>query len=78
MTDSSGVLASYGVGAQYLIAGMVVVRAGFGYRGLDADKSLSAGVGYMSQSLAADVSFSKSLDDADAAVLSLSVRYFLP
>lgn len=78
MTDSSGVLASYGVGAQYLIAGIIVVRAGFGYRGLDADKSLSAGVGYMSSSLAADVSFSKSIDDADAAVLSLSIRYFLP
>ncbi len=78
MSKSGGVVPSYFAGAQYLIAGMVVARAGFGYRGIDADKSLSAGVGYVSETIAADVSFSKSLDNADEAIVSASVRYFLP
>jgi hypothetical protein len=77
-TDPNDLLPRYGVGLQYLFGGVIVARAGFGMGGRIDQQDLSMGLGYVSQMLAGDVSFSKRIDGPDGMVLSLAFRYFLP
>ena len=56
----------------------MVLRGGFSIGGLDDHKTVALGAGYVSTSLAADLSFSKRTDISGGAVVSLAIRYFMP
>ncbi len=65
-------------GAQYLIEGLVVVRAGFGIDGLTDTNRFSVGAGYVSKALAVDVGFSRTLSDEATNTFAVNARLFLP
>lgn len=73
-----GPVLSYAAGAQYLIAQIVVARAGFRYDGLDQNKRLTLGAGYVSRTFGVDVGFAQSLDEGADTAFTLGVNVFLP
>ena len=77
-TDPNNLFVQYAVGAQYLIANMVVMRAGFQLGGYDDHQTVTFGAGYVSDMLAADVSVAKRVDRDGGIVASFAFRYFLP
>jgi hypothetical protein len=67
----------YGAGAEYLIAQLVAVRAGFQRdEVLDTDW-WSAGVGVLRGRVALDAGYRQSLDDATSRQLGVSLRVFM-
>ena len=77
-TDPKDLFVEYGVGAQYLIANIVVMRAGFKMGGIEDHQTVTFGAGYVSELLAADVSVAKRVDQDGGIVASFALRYFLP
>ena len=77
-TDPKDLFVEYGVGAQYLIANIVVMRAGFKMGGMEDHQTVTFGAGYVSEMLAADVSVAKRVDQDGGIVASFALRYFLP
>jgi len=73
-----GPVLSYAAGAQYLIAQVVVARAGFRYDGLAQNRRLTLGVGYVSRTFGVDVGFAQSLDQGSDTALTVGLTGFLP
>lgn len=73
-----GVTPSYRVGGQALLGESVVTRLGFQADGVTDGRSVTAGLGYVSKVLAADVSIAKRVDHPDGWLASVALRYFLP
>ena len=68
----------YGVGAEYLFANAVPVRAGFQVDETSDTKWLSAGIGWVSTRAAIDVGYRQSTTDPKARTLALAIRVFVP
>lgn len=68
----------YAVGAEYLFANSVPVRAGFQVDDVSETKWWSAGLGWVSARAAIDIGFRQSTTDTSARSLGVSVRVFVP
>ena len=77
-TDPDNLFPQYSAGLQYLIAGIVVARAGVTMGGIEDHTAVAFGLGYVSTSLAVDAAFSTYADVSGGTLFSMSLRYFLP
>ena len=73
----------YRVGGQWLLFGAFVLRSGLAFEEVrdgsgERRKHLAAGVGYVSQIIAADLAMQAPLDESGDVVFSAGLRYFLP
>ena len=68
----------YGIGAEYLLAGSVPIRAGYQVDDILKTRWWAAGLGYVTKVFAADVGFRQSTTDAQARTFTLALRLFLP
>lgn len=68
----------YAVGVEYYLMGLVAIRAGFEIDKVVDDKSVTFGLGYVSQFWGLDLSSKISVDDEDDAMVLTHLRIFLP
>ncbi|MEC9072696.1 MAG: hypothetical protein VX938_09970 [Myxococcota bacterium] len=73
----------YRVGGQWLLMGALVLRTGFTMEEVrdgtgERRNHLAAGVGYVSQIVAADLAMKAPLDESGEVIFSAGFRYFLP
>lgn len=68
----------YSVGAEYFLLGLLAVRAGFEIDQVADDKSVTFGLGYVSQFWGIDVSSKISVEDESDALILTNLRIFLP
>jgi hypothetical protein len=68
----------YAVGAEYFVMGLIAVRLGFEADDVVDRKSVTFGVGYVSQFWGLDISSKISIEDESDAMVLTNFRIFLP
>ncbi len=68
----------YGVGAEYLVMGMVIARLGYKSDRLADAHYISGGFGYVSRLWGIDVSYSHNAKDDSDLIFATSIKFFLP
>ena len=71
-------IVGYAIGAQYLIRGMILLRAGFTGAGVSGENKLAFGAAYISKTMGVDVGVRHNLDRSVDTHFGLSVKFFLP